>query len=125
MDCALLLKTQSILPVSKPVVVIRRGAIPIPPQKSTLFVGSNFCSRGPAVLAKPFATSWLSVFWVRITFMGPLSTRTLRIVCRVGRQVDRLPRLHAVWWILRWERTLAALPEFQRAIAESGVSGHH
>lgn len=70
MDCALLLKTQSMWPASRPVVVIRRGAIPIPPQQSTLFVSSNFCSRVSTVLAKPFATSWLSVFWVRITFTG-------------------------------------------------------
>jgi amidase len=41
---------------------------------------------------------------------------------------DRVPggssRLHADWWILRWERIRAVLPAFPRAIVESGASGH-
>src|SRR4051794_30533203 len=124
MDCALLLKTRSMWPVLKPVVVIRHGAIPILPQWSTRCVWSNFCSPVLAALAKPFATSWLSAFWVRIIFTAPLLTHTRRIVCRVGRRADRLPRLRAIWWSLRWERIRADLPAFPQAIAESGASDH-
>src|SRR5882724_4354108 len=85
-------------------------------------VWSNFCTPVPAALAKLFRTNWLSAFSVRITFTEHLSTQGHPNACRVGPRADRLPQLHAVWRILPWERTPAALPAFRRAIAESGAS---
>ena len=55
-------------------------------------------------------------------FYGTPLTHGRPSACRVGPRADRLPQLHAVWWILPWERIPAALPAFPRAIAESGAS---
>src|SRR5438067_11436385 len=57
-------------------------------------------------------------------FYGTPLNATRRIVCRVGRRADRLPRLRAIWWSLRWERIRPDLPAFPQAIAESGASDH-
>src|SRR5437773_162950 len=89
-----------------------------------LYAWSNSYKPEPAASAKRFATNWLSVFLVKITFTARLSTHRPPTAYPVGRRVDRLLRWPAVWWILRSERIPAALHAFLRATAEFWGSGH-